>query len=129
MSEPEVLPLAYHITFNCYGARLPGCEAGTVKRNDYNIHGTDKIPPNPGWELCAMDQMSRESYFLDRRRQRIVLAAIMEVCRFRKWTLYAAHIRSNHIHIVVQADKEPERVMVDFKAYASRRLNETGLDP
>src|ERR1039458_5456600 len=34
----------------------------------------------------------------------------------------AAHVRSNHVHTVVEAEVPPERVMSDFKAYASRYL-------
>jgi hypothetical protein len=32
------------------------------------------------------------------------------------------------VHVVVDADTQPERVMGDFKAYVSRRLNQTHLD-
>jgi hypothetical protein len=37
-------------------------------------------------------------------------------------------VRSNHVHSVVEAEVPPERVMSDFKAYASRRLNRMRLD-
>jgi REP element-mobilizing transposase RayT len=46
----------------------------------------------------------------------------------RGWSLLAAHVRSNHVHTVVEAEVPPERVMGDFKAYASRRLNRMSLD-
>jgi REP element-mobilizing transposase RayT len=42
--------------------------------------------------------------------------------------LLAAHVRTNHIHVVVEADLRPERVMNDLKPYASRYLNQLGLD-
>ena len=32
------------------------------------------------------------------------------------------------MHIVVEAEARPERVMNDIKSYASRRLNQMGLD-
>ena len=35
----------------------------------------------------------------------------------------AAHIRSTHAHAVVDTAASPHRVIGDFKAYASRRLN------
>ena len=59
---------------------------------------------------------------------RSISEAIQEVCRQRGWNLLAAHVRSNHVHTVVEAEAEPERVMNDFKAYASRRLNRMSLD-
>ena len=40
----------------------------------------------------------------------------------------AAHLRSNHVHTVVEAEVPTERVMGDSKAYASRRLNRMSLD-
>ena len=46
----------------------------------------------------------------------------------RGWSLLAIHVRSSHVHAVVEAEVPPERVMSDFKAHASRRLNGTKLD-
>ena len=42
--------------------------------------------------------------------------------------MLAAHVRSNHVHIVVEAGARPERIMNDLKSYASRCLNRLGLD-
>ena len=35
----------------------------------------------------------------------------------------ALHIRSNHVHAVVHGHAQPEKMMNDFKSYASRTLN------
>jgi REP element-mobilizing transposase RayT len=66
----------------------------------------------------------------------LVLDAIGEACVSRGWTLWAAHVRENHVHAVVAAgvpsghDRElsaaPERVMTDLKAFASKKLNGGG---
>lgn len=56
------------------------------------------------------------------------LQAIHGVCTHRGWSLLAAHVRSNHVHTVVEAEVPPERVMNDFVAYASPHLNRLGLD-
>ena len=42
----------------------------------------------------------------------------------RRWGLQACHVRTNHVHVIVTAETAPEKVMSDFKAYASRRLRE-----
>jgi REP element-mobilizing transposase RayT len=42
--------------------------------------------------------------------------------------LLAAHVRPSHVHVVVEADRTPELVMNALKAYASRALNESGMD-
>lgn len=67
-------------------------------------------------------------YLLNGERRAVVMEALREVCLYRGWILLAAHVRSNHVHVVVEADVGPERVMNDFKAYASRRLNSLGRD-
>ena len=72
--------------------------------------------------------MDQSPYHLDQVRRDAVLEAIQEVCAHRGWNLLAAHVRSNHVHTVVEAEVAPDRVMSDFKAYASRRLNGMSLD-
>jgi hypothetical protein len=37
-------------------------------------------------------------------------------------------VRTNHAHIVVEADVRPEMLMNAFKSYASRGLNRLGSD-
>jgi REP element-mobilizing transposase RayT len=69
-------------------------------------------------------RMNDAPYTLDDARRQIVLESICAVCRQRRWDLLAAHVRTNYVHAVVEAEDEPERVMKDFKVYASRRLNE-----
>ena len=39
-----------------------------------------------------------------------------------------SHVRSSHVHIVIEAETRPERVMNDLKSYASRCLNRLALD-
>jgi len=38
------------------------------------------------------------------------------------------HVRPTHVHVVVRAERTPERVMNAFKAYASHEMNARGLD-
>ena len=42
---------------------------------------------------------------------------------FRDWELIAAHVRATHVHCVVGGVTLPNRVIANFKAYASRTLN------
>jgi len=124
---PADFPLAYLITFTCYGTHLHGSAQGSVDRNHRAV-GADLIPPN-GFRLARdRKQMPQAPYFLDGPRRRIVLKALHEVCEFRGWRLLGAHIRSTHVHSVVEARSLPEKVMNSFKAYASRALNSPGID-
>jgi REP element-mobilizing transposase RayT len=72
--------------------------------------------------------MGQIPYTLDETRRSVTLRAIREVCEKKDWTLLAAHVRTNHVHIVVQAEAPPEWAMSTFKRYASRALNQLCVD-
>ena len=72
--------------------------------------------------------MVQAPYQLDERSRSWVMRAFRDGALHRGWFLLAAHVRSSHVHAVVRASESPERVVKDFKAYASRRLNQPGLD-
>jgi REP element-mobilizing transposase RayT len=65
---------------------------------------------------------------MNESRREAVLKALLERCTQRNWSLIAAHLRTNHVHLVVAAEARPERLMNDLKSYASRCLNRAGLD-
>ena len=72
--------------------------------------------------------MNQAPYSLDRDSRAAVLEALREVCLQRGWSRLAAHVRTNHVHVVLEAEVRPEKVMNDFKSYASRSLNRLGRD-
>jgi len=118
------IPLAYLITFSCYGARLHGDDSGSVNRKQ-NLPGAPLIPPNRGWFTAERTEMKQAPYELGSRQRAIVLRAIRKVCAYRERNLLAAHVRSSHVHIVVSAREPPETVLNSIKAYASRALNQS----
>jgi REP element-mobilizing transposase RayT len=121
------VPLAYLITFTCYGTWLHGKDPLSVDR-DHNVSGTPFLAPDPEREESELRRMDQPPYELDVPRRQIVLNAIREVAEYRGWELLAAHVRTTHVHVVVTSTESPERVMNDFKGYASRRLNEAGFE-
>ncbi len=120
-------PLAFFITFTCYGTWLHGRENGSVDKG-HNSFGTPWLPPDPEREKAMRDRMDQPPYLLDEPRRRLVLQSVQNVSTYRGWQLLALHVRSNHVHSVVQGEVDPERIMNDFKSYASRSLNEANLD-
>ena len=119
--------MTYLITFACYGCRLHGEESGSVDP-EHNRPGSAVLEKYPARVAAERERMDQDPYHLDRQRRDVVLEAIHEVCSYRGWTLLAAHVRSNHLHAVVEAEDPPEKVMNDFKVYSSRGLNRSGLD-
>jgi hypothetical protein len=91
------------------------------------MHRTPVLEERPSWVEADAVRMQDAPYGLNEVRRRIVLESICQVARHRGWNVLAAHVRTNHVHVVVEAEDEPERVLNDFKAYASQRLNE--LEP
>jgi REP element-mobilizing transposase RayT len=119
--------LRYFITFACYGAHLHGDEPGSVDRH-HNVPGTRLAEANPKRVAMKRQQMDQAPYLLDRHRRATVLESLREVCLQRGWSLFAAHVRTNHVHAVVEADVRPEKIMHAFKSYASRNLNRLMVD-
>ena len=119
--------LIYLITFGCYGCHLHGNESGSVDRQ-HNTPGTPVLEVDRARVATERKAMHQAPYTLDQKRRDVVLEAIQAACAHRGWRLLAAHVRTTHVHTVVEAEALPERVMSEFKVYASRRLSRMGLD-
>lgn len=111
-------PLAFHLTWTTYGTWLPGDPRGWVKR------GQGLQPPSLLRQRDTELRMSEDACRLDALQRRLVEAIVAEHCRIRDWRLYGVNCRSNHIHVVVTADAEPETVLEQRKSWTTRWLKE-----
>jgi REP element-mobilizing transposase RayT len=100
---------------------------GSVDR-DHNLLGNRLLEPDPQRVMAERRRMLQEPYVLNQEGRAVVLAALRRHCAQRVWNLLAAHVRSNHVHAIVEAEIRPERIMNEFKCYASRELNRLGSD-
>src|SRR5687768_7467026 len=98
--------LAYHLTWTTYGTWLPGDKRGWIKSGVVGIQ-----PPNPKREEAASALMVEAAVQLTRQQRNIVEQTIREHCEIRKWRLHAVNARSNHVHVVVTADRDADDVM------------------
>ncbi len=112
---------AYLITFYCYGSHLAGQE-GSVDRN-HNVPGTRLPEPRLNLRQFKEASLKQEPFEMNSDQRGVTLEAIRGVCHHKRWELLAAHLRTNHVHVVVAGDATPEFVMNTFKSYASRALN------
>ena len=95
----------------------------------HNRYGGPTLDESATLKASKVEHMAQLPYYLDDTRRRTVLSALLSRCAERGWFLFAAHVRTNHVHLVVDAlEEQPERLMSDLKAFASRRLNLFGLD-
>jgi REP element-mobilizing transposase RayT len=117
----------YLITFACYGAHMHGDESGSIDRH-HNLPGSRVLGPEPTRLAAETHLMPHPAYAMDQPRRDAVLASLAERCAQREWSLLAAHVRMNHVHVIVDGEVPPERIMNDLKSYASRILNRMGMD-
>jgi len=92
----------------------------------HNVPATPMVGPDVDRERFERRLSSRAAVTLGTEERFLVLRSICRYALKRNWLLYAAHIRSNHVHVVVEADVAPEKVMAQLKAAASGTLNRCG---
>jgi REP element-mobilizing transposase RayT len=119
--------LTYLITFACYGCHLHGDPEGSVDRK-HNLPGSPLVEPNPKRVSEERHLMEQPPYRMDAQRRQAVLASIVDRCSQQNWNLLAAHVRTNHVHLVVEGAVRPERILSNLKSYASLCLNQIKLD-
>ena len=126
--DENTFPLAYLITFRCYGTWLHGDERNSVDTHKgKNVYGSSKIQPNSNLENLMKSKMKQTAFLLDEKQQKAVESAIKEVCEHRGYILQAINVRTNHVHAVVSAHTKPEPIINAFKSYSTRKLKELGL--
>jgi REP element-mobilizing transposase RayT len=124
--EDNEFPLAYLISFRCYGTWLHGDKRGSVNRKQ-NAYRSAGIQPNPRLEKAEAERLKHPPITLHAKRRKVIEEAIREVCRCRGYLLLAMSVRMQHIHTVVSAQLKPEPILNAFKAYATRKLRKAGL--
>ncbi|MEO6391873.1 MAG: transposase [Pyrinomonadaceae bacterium] len=120
-------PLAYFISFRCYGTWLRGDERGSIDRF-HNEYGSPYIPQNDALRNHHEGLMKGDPVKLDAKRRNAVSSAIRDTCAKRGWELLAYNVRTNHVHTVVcGGSKKSSLVLNAFKANATRQLREEAL--
>src|SRR5213595_2744219 len=109
--QDRTQPLAYLITFRCYGTWLHGDERGSVDRCNYNRYGAPGMPANRKLLADERAELVTPAAVLNRTQRGVVELAIREVWKHRSYLLHAVNVRTNHVHSVVTAPCKPEHVM------------------
>jgi REP element-mobilizing transposase RayT len=118
------IPLAYLITFRCYGTWLHGDERGSVDRF-HNIYDTPYLMPNQKLNDALVKNLSHSPVELDRQMRQAVEKALRKTCQRRNWGLLAINVRTNHAHSVVESGaRNPSQILTALKANATRQMRE-----
>ncbi len=124
--DDNEFPLAYLITFRCYGSWLHGDERRSMSRKR-NIYGTPRIAFRPRLRTTETAQLKHPPITLSAQQRRVVENAIREVCLHREYYLRAINVRTNHVHAVVSGMSKPEPILAAFKTYSTRGLRRAKL--
>ena len=81
-------------------------------------------PPDSERERNARRRMAEPVVVPTENQRAIVEQTIGDHCRIRGWLLHAVNAHSNHIHVVVTIDRDPDEAMNQFKAWCSRKLSD-----
>jgi hypothetical protein len=114
-------PLAYFITATTYGTWLHGDERKSVMVKDGFAR---RIESNDPFHQYQKNRLKYPPVSFNAQQRQIVLDTLLQHCQLKAWRLYAAHVRTTHIHLVVQSDQTAEKVTSDLKAWCTRRLRE-----
>lgn len=112
-------PLAFFITWTCYGTYLKGDIRGWRRR----LQGAQL--PEPLLAQWRRERLKHKVRLLSAAQQVVVEQEIERHCDHRDWKLWAANARSNHVHVVVTApDHAGNQVRDQLKANATRGLRD-----
>jgi REP element-mobilizing transposase RayT len=119
METASMTTLGYHLTWTTYGTWLPGDERGWYEAGHLGVRD-----PNPAREELARRLMTEAEIVLTPEQRRLVEATIRDHCARRGWSLHAVNARTNDVHAVVTADRDPGEMMDQLKAWCSRKLSD-----
>ncbi len=121
-------PLAYFLSWTCYGQRLHGDERGSVDRL-HNRPGTPLLDPDPAREVAAAVRMRSGCISLSDEMRKTVDQSIVDFCDERGWLLLARNVRTTHVHVVVRCRPEvlPELALERIKARGTLALRRARL--
>jgi REP element-mobilizing transposase RayT len=120
-------PLAYFLTWTTYGTRLHGDARGSVDPA-HNAVNSPLLPENAAREAGRRAKMNHPDFVMTDEQRAVVDATVRDHAAFRGWCLHAINVRTNHVHVVVDAcGVEPEVMLREFKSWATRRMRERGL--
>jgi hypothetical protein len=90
--DDNEFPLAYFISFRCYGTWVHGDQRGSMDRQ-HNVYGTSKIAPNSKLLRSDLKQLKQPPFSLGAEARPVVEKAVREVCDHRKYIprTYSGH--------------------------------------
>src|SRR5579872_2833476 len=119
-------------TWRTYGTWLPG-SPGFVgnyvtvsgERRSDNIPGELTAETMPPLEEYCRNLLTQSPVNLTRDLAEALIIQFQETARYRNRTIDAIAIMPDHVHLITgtSGDPNPDKMLIDWKAYGSRALN------
>jgi hypothetical protein len=122
MAEFLEYPLAYHITFGTYGARLHGDERGTVSRGR-NRFGEPIVGKDVVWERMERSQLKFPPVVLSDAQQRRVEDVVPAICERGGWEYQMAAGQPDHVHVMLTTPNDGKRVRKWLKTWLGQEMS------
>ena len=124
--EENQFPQADLLTIRTFGTSLHGDVRESVARNGWNRYGPPRIPANEQLQEWMLEEMKSPPFWLTRKQRGVVEDSVKDLCHRRGYFLHAQNARSNHVRVVLTAQRKPERIIVEIKANATKFLRDAG---
>jgi REP element-mobilizing transposase RayT len=116
-------PLAYHLTWTCYGQWLQGDARGYVDRQ-HRTPGEPYPSANLAHYTASANRMSEEPCWLSDPQRCTAEAAVREAASHRSWPIHALNPQPDHVHVVIEArGVTGKRAREALKSWATMQLN------
>jgi len=121
-------PIAYHITFGTYGARLHGDERGTVDRR-MNEPGDPIIGQNDQWREMERRLLVCDPVWFSIEQMREAERVTPCICQRGGWALHAVAAAPNHVHVLLSAKVDGEAIRKWLKRWLGEALDKRWQRP
>ena len=115
-------PLAYHITFGTYGTRLHGDERGTVDRR-HNTPGNPVLGSTESWQNKEQQLLKNLQIVLTHEQCTFTETSLPDICRRGDWTYHIAAAQEDHVHVLLESNREGKAVRRWLKSWLSEALS------
>ena len=124
--NPYNVPLAYLITFTCYGTWLHGDKRGSVDIK-HNQFGEAFLEEDPHKEMDEFKRLRHLPVYLSQEQRDCIAQSIAHVCESRSWKLWEVNVRTNHVHVVLSSAELPKAVLRALKSRSTIDMKSNGL--
>ena len=124
--NPHNIPLAYLITFTCYGTWLHRDERGSVDCK-HNQFGREFLEEDPHRKRDEFKRLKHLPVYLSQEQRDCLTQSIVYVCESRLWKLWEVNVRTNHVHVVLSSSEVPKTILRALKSRSTIDMKSGGL--